>query len=217
MVKSGSGKTTLLNIIGLLEDYDLGDLLVNNILVNDLTTSSKRLFRKNIGYVFQGINLLSNLNVIDNVSLPLKLSGISKNERYLEAVSVLKQINLEHLIDRYPHQLSQGQLQRVSIARALISKPKLLLCDEITSNLDFESSLEIINVLKKINNELSITVVFVSHDLDIVKLLCNKVSILDSGNLVNTLDLNINNNYDLSEKNRLWEIFKWYTMSLIQI
>lgn len=179
--KSGAGKSTLLNLIGTLDNVNDGKIIISGTEVTNLNEKNLRFIRKNIGYIFQEANLLKNLTIIENVALPLKLSKLKKQERLTKAKKMLEYVGLLGFEDRYPHQLSGGQNQRVSIARALINNPKILLCDEITSALDMETSYEIIELLKHINTDLGLTIVYVSHDLNLVKLICNKVAIVKSG------------------------------------
>ena len=187
--KSGAGKSTILNLIGALELADSGSIIINDFDITNSNAKMLRQFRKKIGYVFQDYNLLKNLTILENIALPLKLMKIAKIERLAFAKKYLEHVGLDGYENRYPHQLSGGQKQRVAIARALINKPEILLCDEITSGLDFETSLEIITLLNNLKKELNLTIVFVSHDLSIVKKACNRVGIINNGCLSKVIDI----------------------------
>lgn len=190
--KSGAGKSTILKLIANLDTIDSGDIIVNDKDISKLSKKDSYLYAKSYGYIFQDANLLSNLSVIDNVALPLKLNGINKKVRYEQALKMLSYVGLDNYEERYISQLSGGQKQRVAIARALINNPKILFCDEITSSLDYDTSYEIINLIQKIKKDLKITIVFVSHDLNIVKMICNRVAIIQEGKLVNIVTLQKN-------------------------
>ena len=169
MGSSGSGKSTLMNIIGCLDvpssgDYELNDQNISKLNSNDLANVRN----KKIGFVFQSFNLLPRLNALENVMLPLLYSGKSANERKKLALDSLNNVGLKDRISHRPNQLSGGQQQRVSIARAIVGMPKLILADEPTGALDSTTSLEIMNILKSLN-ENGITIILVTHESDIAE------------------------------------------------
>ena len=169
MGSSGSGKSTLMNIIGCLDvpssgDYELNDQNISKLNSNDLANVRN----KKIGFVFQSFNLLPRLNALENVMLPLIYSGKSANERKKLALDSLNNVGLKDRISHRPNQLSGGQQQRVSIARAIVGMPKLILADEPTGALDSTTSLEIMNILKSLN-ENGITIILVTHESDIAE------------------------------------------------
>jgi len=168
---SGSGKTTLLNLIGVIDKPTEGDIYIKGIRVNDFNIKQSAKFRgDNLGFIFQNFNLLPVLTVFENVEYPLLMvQNIHKNERkkrvlhYLEAVEMLDQK------DKYPSEISGGQKQRAAIARALVSNPGVVLADEPTANLDSVSALKVIDLMKKMKNELNTTFIFSTHDQKVVK------------------------------------------------
>ena len=169
MGSSGSGKSTLMNIIGCLDIPTSGDYKLNNENVSKLTSNDLASIRnKKIGFIFQNFNLLPRLNALENVMLPLLYSGKTSDERKELALNSLKNVGLQDRINHKPNQLSGGQQQRVSIARAIVGMPKLILADEPTGALDSTTSLEIMNILKSLNQE-DITIVLVTHEDDIAR------------------------------------------------
>lgn len=186
---SGAGKSTILNILAGLIKPDNGEVFVEGENIIELDNNQLRSYQKNIGMVFQDYNLLSNLTVLQNIALPLKLAKVKKEVREQEARKVLEFVNLSEEENSYPSQLSGGMKQRVAIARAIITKPKILLLDEVTSALDQETANVIIKLLKKINYDLGITILLVSHDLLTVKKLCEYVFVLNDGKIVDELEL----------------------------
>src|SRR5690606_38460092 len=187
---SGAGKSTLLRMINLLEKPDSGN--INIFEKSLLSLSNKELLkeRKNIGMIFQHFNLLQNKTAIENVELPLEFAGIPKNERKKIALESLKVVDLEDKKKSYPSKLSGGQKQRVAIARATALQPKILLCDEPTSAVDPQTKQTILNYLKKVNQDLGITIVIVTHEMQLIKEICNKVSVMENGEIVESFDLN---------------------------
>lgn len=194
---SGSGKTTLLRILSGVEKYEEGEIIINN--ENLLSKIKSNKYYDDIGVVFQGYNLLNQENIYDNISLPLKFRKIRKNEIDNKVKNLLKLINLEDKIYEYPSNLSGGQRQRVAIARALILNPKILLLDEITSALDPFNTKEVLDLILKIYKENKMTIVFISHQINSVKKICNKIMVLNEGSIIEqgfTNDvLNSNNKY----------------------
>ncbi|WP_041660121.1 ABC transporter ATP-binding protein [Arcobacter nitrofigilis] len=165
MGSSGSGKSTSMNIIGCLDSPSSGEYLFNNINVEKLNRNQLALIRKNyIGFVFQGFNLLGRTSALENVELPLIYRKVPSKQRKELAMNALKKVGLESVSHHAPSQLSGGQQQRVAIARALVSDPLILLADEPTGNLDSIKSVEILNLLKQLNEELNITIIMITHE-----------------------------------------------------
>ncbi len=187
---SGAGKSTLLRMINLLEVPDQGDIQVFNQSL--LTLSNKDLLkqRKNIGMIFQHFNLLQNKTALENVELPLEFAGVARKERKRIALECLKIVDLEDKINVYPAKLSGGQKQRVAIARAIASQPKILLCDEPTSAVDPQTKQLILKYLKKINEQLGITIIIITHEMQLIHDICNRVSVMENGEIVESFDLN---------------------------
>ena len=187
--KSGVGKSTLLRCINGLETYQSGSLQVEGEEVSKKNGKALRLFRKQIGMVFQHFSLLERKSVRDNIALPMKCWGISGKESEKEVERLAKIVGLEDKLDVKARNLSGGQKQRVAIARALTLNPKILLCDEATSALDPKTTKDILKLLKKINQEMNITIVMVTHQMSVVREICNKVSILEKGRIVEEGDV----------------------------
>ena len=181
---SGAGKSTLVRCLNYLEVPTDGDVIIEGKNLGLLSEKELRKQRSEIAMIFQHFNLLMQKNVIDNVCFPLKLQKLKKKEAKEKAVELLKIVGLESKANAYPSQLSGGQKQRVAIARALASSPKILLCDEATSALDPQTTESILELLKKINKELGITVVIITHQMKVVQEICNKVAIIEGGRLV---------------------------------
>tara|TARA_A100001015_G_C14897427_1_gene674960 strand:+ start:269 stop:1012 length:744 start_codon:yes stop_codon:yes gene_type:complete len=185
--KSGAGKSTLLRCINLLERPSSGEVLINSNIKSDITSLNKLdllQIRRQIGFIFQHFNLLESKSAFDNIALPLKFLGVSKSEIAERVSKLLGLVDLEDKRDYFPSQLSGGQKQRVAIARALVSNSSILLCDEATSALDTESTYNILELLKKINKEYGVTIVLITHELDVVKKICNRTAVLHNGSLV---------------------------------
>ena len=165
---SGSGKSTLIRCINRLEEHQKGSIIVDG---TELTTDLKNIdkIRSEVGMVFQHFNLLQTKTVSENIEMPLKLLGHSKIEREKRLAELLDFIDLKHKKDAYPDELSGGQKQRVGIARALANHPKILLCDEATSALDPQTTKSVLALLKKINQEQNITIVMVTHEMDVIE------------------------------------------------
>lgn len=181
---SGAGKSTLVRSINYLEKPTEGQVLVNGVDLAGLSEKQLRKKRSEIGMIFQNFNLLEQKNVLDNICFPLEIAGTNKKKARKRAEELLKTVNLEEKAKAYPSQLSGGQKQRVAIARALATNPKILLCDEATSALDPQTTAAILNLLKEINQKLGITIVIITHQMSVVTEICNRVAIIDSGNLV---------------------------------
>lgn len=184
--ESGAGKSTLLRFINALETVERGEVLVDGRDVAKLSKRQLRQHRKQIGMVFQQFNLLNNKTVRDNVRLPLELH---RYDQPLAVDDVLDFVGLKDKADHYPSQLSGGQKQRVGIARALITKPSILLCDEPTSALDATMTDEIVAVLKRAHQTFGMTIVVVSHELEVIQNLCHKAAILEAGKLVDLIEI----------------------------
>ena len=181
---SGAGKSTLLRCINGLESYDDGLVNVMGNEVKSLNKNELRAFRKDLGMIFQNFNLLNRKTVYKNIALPLEVWGYDKDKIKKRVLELLKLVDLEDKINSKPSQLSGGQKQRVAIARALALNPKILLCDEATSALDPKTTKDILALLNKINKELGITIVVVTHQMEVVKEICEKVALLEDGILV---------------------------------
>lgn len=177
--RSGAGKSTLLRCLNGLENYDEGSIKVMDKEVKDLNNIELRKLRKDMGMIFQGFNIMNSKNIYDNVALPLQVW--KKDKKYIDQKvrELLKLVGLESKAKSYPRELSGGQKQRVAIARALTMEPKVLLCDEATSALDPETTKSILKLIQKINKELKITVVVVTHQMEVIKEICNRIALID--------------------------------------
>lgn len=184
--ESGAGKSTLLRFINALERPTTGEVLVNGQRVNDLEGKDLRNFRKDIGMIFQQFNLLNNKTVAENVALPLSLHDY---DQPLTVEEVLQFVGLSDKKNQYPSQLSGGQKQRVGIARALITRPKILLADEPTSALDMTTTQEIVEVLRAAHQAYQMTMIVVTHELDVIKSLCDRAAILEAGQITQLVDI----------------------------
>lgn len=180
---SGAGKSTLLRLINLLERPDQGTVSVNGKLLTELPDKELRQERQRIGMIFQQFNLVANATVSRNVAIPLELAGMPRAGRMQRVLECLRFVGLEDKADQYPARLSGGQRQRVAIARALANSPKLLLCDEPTSALDPGTTADILEVLRHINEVLGVTIVIVTHEMDVIKHICSDVSVMENGRI----------------------------------
>ena len=178
---SGAGKSTLIRTINKKKKIDSGEIIIDDKEISKLSGKELMEFRKEIGMIFQNFNLLSSRTVYENVKLPLELIHKIDEKRIFE---ILDLVELTDKKDSYISKLSGGQKQRVAIARALITKPKILLCDEATSALDPLTASNILDLLKKINESLGITIVVITHQLEVVKKICNKLVVLKEGEIV---------------------------------
>ncbi|OBX04734.1 DL-methionine transporter ATP-binding subunit [Gallibacterium genomosp. 3] len=181
---SGAGKSTLIRCVNLLERPTSGNVIVDDKNLMQLSQSELVQARRQIGMIFQHFNLLSCRTVFGNIALPLELNGTPKEKITEKVNSLLNMICLADKKDAYPSNLSGGQKQRVAIARALASDPKVLLCDEATSALDPATTQSILRLLKEINRNLGITILLITHEMDVVKQICDQVAIIDKGCLV---------------------------------
>lgn len=183
---SGAGKSTLIRCINLLETPTSGtiEFLDNEIFDGNKEDKNLNKHRQKMGMIFQNFNLLEQRNVLRNVTFPLELAGIRGKQAKEKALNLLKIVGLEEKAYAYPSQLSGGQKQRVAIARALANDPKVLLCDEPTSALDPTTTIQILELLKEINETMGVTIVIITHEMQIIEQICNKVSIIDKSQIV---------------------------------
>ncbi|GAB6929208.1 hypothetical protein JCM10914A_31910 [Paenibacillus sp. JCM 10914] len=183
---SGAGKSTLLRMMNVLERPDSGKVIVNGLDLTSLGSRQLREARRSIGMIFQHFHLVGNRTAHGNVSMPLELAKVPKAERSKRVEEVMRFVGLEDKAGQYPAQLSGGQKQRVAIARALANSPAVLLCDEPTSSLDPKTTAGILDVLQHINRTLGVTIVIVSHEMEVVNGLCDTVSVMEEGRLIRT-------------------------------
>lgn len=181
---SGAGKSTLVRMINGLETPTSGTVNVDGVDIRSLTGTALRAAQKHTGMVFQQFELLQTISVRDNVAMPLRLDGVSKREARARADEVLAFVGLTAKADAYPGDLSGGQKQRVGIARAIVRNPRVLLCDEATSALDPTTTTQIIELLRRINAEYGTTIVVVTHEMDVIKDLCDEVAVMSGGRVV---------------------------------
>lgn len=187
MGASGSGKSTSMNIIGCLDKPSGGEYLFDGVNVENLNLNQMAILRRNyIGFVFQGFNLLGRTTALENVELPLVYRKVVKDKRYEMAKDALKKVGLESVIKHTPAELSGGQQQRVAIARAIVTDPLLLLADEPTGNLDSIKSIEVMDLLKRLNEELNITIIMVTHEEEMASY-ASRVVYFRDGNIENSL------------------------------
>ncbi len=181
---SGAGKSTLIRMVNLLERPDQGSIFVDGMNLLHLNRKELVEARRKIGMIFQQFHLLSSRTVFENIALPLELIGFSKKEIKKRVEELLELVGLESRSMAYPAQLSGGQKQRVAIARALAPSPKVLLCDEATSALDPKTTYSILSLLQEINQKLGLTILLITHEMDVIKTICDEVAIMDQGTLV---------------------------------
>jgi D-methionine transport system ATP-binding protein len=182
---SGAGKSTLIRLINLLERPSGGSIFINDVEMTALAEPALRTQRRKIGMIFQHFNLLASQTVADNVAFPMRLAG-ERDPAVLRARvdELLARVGLTAHTDKYPSQLSGGQKQRVGIARALANRPSILLCDEATSALDPQTTASVLDLLAEINRELKLTIVLITHEMDVVRRVCDRVAVLDAGVIV---------------------------------
>lgn len=183
---SGAGKSTLIRMVNALETPTSGKVWVEGNDIGTLSQKELRNLRKGIGMIFQQFNLLESKTIYDNVAIALKLNGVSKKDIEKRVTELLDFVELSDKKYSYPGQLSGGQKQRVGIARALANNPSILLCDEATSALDPKTTDSILELLKKINEMLHITIVIITHEMNVIQKICNKVAVMDYGQVVET-------------------------------
>jgi putative ABC transport system ATP-binding protein len=191
MGASGSGKSTLLNILGILDNYDSGEYILNDVLIKDLSETKSAAYRNNmIGFIFQSFNLISFKTAVENVELPLFYQGVNRKKRHELAMEYLEKLSLTQWANHYPNEMSGGQKQRVAIARALITKPQIILADEPTGALDSKTSVEVMQLLKHLNQDEGLTIVVVTHESGVANETNKIVHIKDGliGNIEENLD-----------------------------
>ena len=181
---SGAGKSTLVRCINMLEKPTSGKVMVDGQEMTALGEEQLRKARQNIGMIFQHFNLLSSRTVFGNIAFPLEIQGMDKAAIQKKVEPLLDLVGLKDRVDHYPSQLSGGQKQRVGIARALASDPKVLLCDEATSALDPQTTESILNLLRDINKRLHITIVMITHQMNVVKEICDRVAVIENGEII---------------------------------
>lgn len=181
---SGAGKSSLVRCINLLEKPTSGEIIVDGMNLASFSGKELQNERKKIGMVFQHFNLLMNKTVFENVAFPMKINKFSKEEINKKVPELLELVGLSDKADSYPANLSGGQKQRVGIARALSANPSLIMCDEATSALDPYTTKQILELIKEVNRKLNITVIIITHEMDVIKSICDKVAIMESGNII---------------------------------
>ncbi len=181
---SGAGKSTLVRCINMLEKPTAGKVFVDGEELTAMTDAQLRKARQSIGMIFQHFNLLTSRTVYQNIAFPLEIQGLSKTEIDKRIRPLLELVQLETRADYYPSQLSGGQKQRVGIARALASNPKVLLCDEATSALDPQTTKSILELLQDINKKLNLTIVLITHQMEVVKKVCDRVAVIENGDII---------------------------------
>lgn len=186
---SGAGKSTLIRLLNGLETPTQGEVRVQNQIPATLSSQELSAFRKKIGMIFQHFHLLWSRTVQENVELPLELAGVPKKQRRERSQELLRLVGLSGREAAYPSQLSGGQKQRVGIARALANAPQILLCDEATSALDPQTTDEVLDLLLKINKELQLTIILITHEMHVIRKICNKVAVMEQGKIVEQGDV----------------------------
>jgi D-methionine transport system ATP-binding protein len=181
---SGAGKSTLIRMLNLLEKPTSGIININGTDLTELSSQNLRAARQKIGMIFQHFNLLSSRTVLGNVSFPLEIAGVGKEKRRKKAKELIELVGLSDRADHYPAQLSGGQKQRVGIARALANEPDLLLSDEATSSLDPESTKSVLELLGKIRDEMNLTIILITHEMGVIKDICDRVAVLEAGQII---------------------------------
>lgn len=186
---SGAGKSTLIRCINLLEKPTEGQVTVNGKELTSLTPRELRKTREKIGMIFQHFNLMKSRTVYQNIAYPLKRKKLEKSMEREKVMKLLELVGLTDKVNAYPSQLSGGQKQRVAIARALANEPEVLLCDEATSALDPQTTQSILRLLKEINEKLNLTIVIITHQMEVVKEICHRIAVMDSGKVVEEGDI----------------------------
>ncbi|WP_028043275.1 methionine ABC transporter ATP-binding protein [Candidatus Stoquefichus massiliensis] len=181
---SGAGKSTLVRIINQLEKQTSGEVIIDDENISKLSADQLRQKRTKIGMIFQHFNLLWSRTVQKNIELPLEIAGVSKEQRQQKAKELIELVGLQGRENAYPSELSGGQKQRVGIARALANDPTILLCDEATSALDPDTTEQILELLMKINKQLGITIVMITHQMEVVQKICHRIAVMSEGQVV---------------------------------
>lgn len=181
---SGAGKSTLLRLVNLLERPTTGSIRVQGVDLASLTQKELRKLRRRIGMIFQNFNLFTSRTVAGNVAYPLTLAGGAKKEVNARVAELLDFVGLSDKANDYPEQLSGGQKQRVGIARALATSPDILICDEATSALDPDTTADILRLLKKVNKELGITILLITHEMHVIQEICDRVAVMEGGEVI---------------------------------
>ncbi len=180
---SGAGKSTLVRCINLLERPDTGEVVIDGVNLMEVSKKELLSIRQNIGMIFQSFNLLEQRNVLKNVTFPLEVAGWDKEKAKARALELLEIVGLSDRALSYPSQLSGGQKQRVAIARALATNPKYILCDEATSALDPNTTSSILELLRQINKTMGVTVIIITHEMDVIERICHRVAVLDKSHV----------------------------------
>jgi D-methionine transport system ATP-binding protein len=191
--RSGAGKSSLLRLLNRLEAPSAGQVLIDGQDIAGLQGKHLQTLRRNVAMIFQHFNLLANRTVAENVELPLRMAGVPRAQRSAQAQALLQLVGLAERAGDYPAQLSGGQKQRVGIARALVLQPQILLCDEATSALDPQSTQSVLELLRDINQRLGLTIVLITHEMQVIRDLCDRVAVLEQGRIV--------------EAGEVWEVF----------
>lgn len=181
---SGAGKSTLLRLLNGLERPSSGKVVIDDNDLSPLSKSGLRKERQSIGMIFQHFNILWSRTVLENICFPLEIANVSKTDRIKRAKELIDLVGLSDKSEAYPAQLSGGEKQRVGIARALANNPKVLLCDEATSALDPQTTDEVLDLLAKINEELNVTIVLITHEMEVVRKICDRVAVMNKGEIV---------------------------------
>lgn len=200
---SGAGKSSLIRLFNQLEKPTSGQITIANRVISAITGSELRKARQEIGMIFQHFNLLWSRTVRENIAFPLEIAGVDKEKRRKRVDELIHLVGLEGRGDAYPSQLSGGQKQRVGIARALANNPQVLLCDEATSALDPETTDQILDLLLDINKRLGLTIVLITHEMHVIRKICNRVAVMEKGKIVETgpvLDVFRNPQQDITKR-----------------
>ncbi|HEM8293991.1 TPA: ATP-binding cassette domain-containing protein [Providencia stuartii] len=200
---SGAGKSSLIRLVNQLEKPSSGAVIIDGQNIAHQTPAEIRAHKRSIGMIFQHFNLLETKTVAQNIAMPLVLLGLDKNEISQRVDSILEYVELSDKKNQYPGQLSGGQKQRVGIARALINNPQILLCDEATSALDPQTTRSILQLLKKISREQNITILLVTHEMEVIEQVCNRVAVMEAGKVVEegtVLDIFANPKHSTTQK-----------------
>ncbi|TCW09924.1 D-methionine transport system ATP-binding protein [Raoultella sp. BIGb0138] len=191
--RSGAGKSTLLRLFNRLESADSGEIVIHGEQTLRYSRTQLRDLRRRVAMIFQHFNLMATKTVAQNVELPLKMAGVPRAERQRRVDEMLELVGLSALRDSWPAKLSGGQKQRTGIARALVTQPEILLCDEATSALDPENTLAVLKLLKEINQRLGLTIILITHEMDVIRTLCDRVAVLEGGKII--------------EQGEVWRVF----------